>query len=86
MTDSLFERVKRDVHTLALYGCRFGSVTVTSFRMARFMKEFAPNIKVRIYVINRTRGVATMQYFGDAADWFYVDRDLSRNMYFSYPT
>ena len=83
MTDSLFERVKRDIHTLALYGCRFDLVTVTSFMTARLMKEFAPNIKARIYVINRMRSVATMQYFRDAADWFYVDQDLSRDMYFS---
>lgn len=80
LTDSLLERIKRDFHTLARYGCRPDSVTVTSFRTARFMKEFAPDVKVRISVINRTRSVAAMQYFGDAADGFYVDQDMNRNM------
>lgn len=77
LTDSLFERIKRDVYTLTRYGCRPNSATVTSFRTARFIKEFAPDIKVRISVINEIRSTTAMAYFGSAADGFYVDQDLN---------
>lgn len=80
LTDSLFERIKRDVYTLTRYGCRPNSATVTSFRTARFMKEFAPDIKVRISVINEIRSTTAMAYFGSTADGFYVDQDLNRNI------
>lgn len=80
LTDALFERIKRDIRSLSQYGCRPDSVTVTSFRTARFMKEFAPDIKVRVSVINEARSVTAMSYFGGSADGFYADQDLNRDI------
>lgn len=73
LTDALFERIKRDVKALSGFGCRPDSVTVTSFRTAHFMKSFAPDMKVRVSVINKVRSPTAMSYFGDSADGFYVD-------------
>ena len=44
------------------------------------MKEFAPDIKVRISVINEIRSTTAMAYFSSTADGFYVDQDLNRNI------
>lgn len=80
LSDALFERIKRDINTLTQYGCRPDSVTVTSFRTARFIKEFASDIKIRVSVISEVRSAVAMSYFGNAADGFYVDQDLNRNI------